>query len=160
MCATLGGFTTIWYVIQIKEIPLSQKALELDQTYKAKMKSGKMLNPTNIEKKEDKGGKSPLDWMKECQFYFFGCVYMFARIALNVNATMMPFYLITVLGFNGGSATSVGIAAVPLVTYTTSMIFTIYFQKPITQNFANRLIPMLMALAFVFAGALPLLFLT
>jgi Na+/melibiose symporter-like transporter len=159
VCTLMGGCTSIWYIIQIKEVPLSLKAKELDQAYKAKMRSGQMLNPTNIEKKEDKGGKGPCDWMKECQFYLFGLVYMFARIGLNVNATMMPFYLINVLGFNGGEATSVGIAAVPLVTYTSSMFFTLYFQKPITQKFANRLIPMLMALAFITVGATPLLFL-
>ena len=160
MCTTIGGFATIWYIINIKEIPLSMKALELDKAYKAKMKSGATLNLTNMEKKEEKGGKNPSDWLKECQFYLFGLVYMFARIAVNVNATMMPFYLISVLGFQGGSATSVGIAAVPLVTYTSSMIFTIYLQKPITQKFANRFIPMLMATASVFCGAVPLIFIT
>jgi len=91
-----------------------------------------MLNPTNIEKKETKM-KSPTEWMKECQFYLFGLVYMFARIALNVNATMMPFYLIYVLDFQAGQkGTSPGIAAVPLITYITSMFFTLYLQKPIT----------------------------
>lgn len=58
-----------------------------------------MLNPTNMKKKQD-SGKSPGDWLKECQFYVFGFVYMFARIALNSNATMMPFYLISVSKFN------------------------------------------------------------
>lgn len=65
-CATIGSTATVWYVIQIKEVPLSKRALELDEAYKSRMKSGKMLNVTNLEKKEKSGGKSPTEWMKEC----------------------------------------------------------------------------------------------
>ena len=37
--------------------------------------------------------------MKEAQFYIFGLVYMFARIALNTTATIMPLYLDVVSDF-------------------------------------------------------------
>jgi len=39
------------------------------------------------------------DWLKEAQFYIFGFVYMFARIAMNSVATMMPLYLTICTGF-------------------------------------------------------------
>lgn len=91
------------------------------------------MNPTNLEKKEVKG-KLPSDWLKEVQFYLFGLVYMFARMALNCNATMMPFYLITTLQFKPlpNLETSPFIAIVPLLTYVSSLVFTLYAQKPIT----------------------------
>jgi Na+/melibiose symporter-like transporter len=64
VCLGIGSCTTIFYFVQIKERSLSEKALELDKAYKAKMKAGEMLNTTNIEKKAQ--GKLPSDWLKEC----------------------------------------------------------------------------------------------
>jgi hypothetical protein len=85
------------------------------------------MNQTNLEKKEVKG-KLPTDWLKEAQFYLFGLVYMFARLALNCNATMMPFYLVSTLQFKplDGLETSPYIAIVPLITYISSLVFTLY----------------------------------
>lgn len=159
ICLGSGGVTTIFYVVMIKENALTKKALELDQAYKAAMNTGTLVNLTIMAKKEIQG-KQPSDWLKEAQFYFFGLVYMFARLALNCNATMMPFYLISSLQFKPlpGLETSPVIALVPLISYMCSLVFTLKFQKPITQRFANRFIPMLMALIVTTIGALPLLF--
>lgn len=52
ICLGIGGCTSVFYYVVIKEKTLSEQALELDKAYKAKMKSGEMLNVTNIEKKE------------------------------------------------------------------------------------------------------------
>ena len=135
VCLSCGGITTIFYVISIKETQLSALALEYDKRFKAKVTGNhvNLLNQTNIAKKESKG-KTPADWLKECQFYLFGFVYMFARLALNCNATMMPFYLISVTQFNPlpGLATSPVIALVPLLTYISSLLFTLFLQKKIT----------------------------
>lgn len=160
VCLAFGGCTTLYYFFVIKEKTLSEQAIKLDQAYKAKMKAGEMLNVTNMEKKENQG-KSPTDWLKECQFYLFAFVYAFARLALNANATMMPFYLITVLGFQPAEqgATSPQIALVPLITYSASLIFTVIAMKKVTQHFANRFIPMFGAAIICTIGALPLLFL-
>ncbi len=46
-----------------------------------------------------KGGKQWRDWLSGPQFYIFAFVYMFARMALNSTATMMPLYLTSVTGF-------------------------------------------------------------
>jgi hypothetical protein len=43
--------------------------------------------------KENVGGKSPSDWLKEGTFYVHGFVYMIVRIAVNVTMTVQPFYL-------------------------------------------------------------------
>jgi Na+/melibiose symporter-like transporter len=87
---------------------------------------------------------------------------MFARLALNVNATMMPYYLVTVTAYEplDGLETSPVIAAVPLITYICSLIFTVFIQKPLTQRFRNRLIPMLVSVVVTTMGSVPLLFLS
>ena len=41
-------------------------------------------------------GKNWDDWMKTSEFYVFGSVYMFARIAMNVTAVFLPLYVATV----------------------------------------------------------------
>ena len=111
------------------------------------------------KEQREEGGKSPMDWLKECQFYLFGLVYTFARIALNINATMMPFFMVGVLGFEAElTGISPAIAAVPLITYSSSLLFTLYLQEYIIRRFANRLIPMIMALVVICIGSFPLLF--
>jgi hypothetical protein len=66
------------------------------------------------------------DWLKEAQFYIFGFVYMFARMALNSTATMMPLYLTTCTGFveKPGKGIPPQIALVPLCSYVCSLLFT------------------------------------
>ncbi len=58
-----------------------------------------------------------------------GIVYMMARIAYNVLATMWPFYLQNVMMFTGDEdqPTSPQLAIVPLITYLSSTIFSIFF---------------------------------
>ena len=62
---------------------------------------------------------------------------MFARVALNVTATVMPLYLTETLGFVGKGEidTSFNIAAVPLFAYICSMFFSIFGQAKIQARF-------------------------
>ena len=100
--------------------------------------------------------------MKEAQFYIFGMVYMFARIALNVNATMIPLYLtrVTMFEAKGELTTPWQLAVVPLCSYIASMLFSVFLQATITQKFKNRLIPLLMSAAVTTLGSLPFAFLS
>ena len=86
---------------------------------------------------------------------------MSARIALNSTATMMPLYLKVVTEFEPieGMDTSPQIAAVPLVQYICSLLFSVFLQAKITQTFRNRLIPMWMAVVVTVIGSVPLGFL-
>jgi len=119
----------------------------------------------NGVKIEPRKGKTWKNWLSEGQFYIFGFVYMFARIALNVNATMMPFYLTTVTGFGekseSASETSIPpqLAIVPLCSYTCSLIWSVWLQAKLTQKLRNRLIPMILATFISIAGSLPFAFL-
>ena len=49
------------------------------------------------EKKESEDGnelqKNWKAWLQDGSFYIHGLVYMLVRIAINVNATIQPFYL-------------------------------------------------------------------
>jgi len=124
---TFGTVATIYYLTLVREKKLEKLALDLEQSYQKEMGSEK--------KAEGKpGGKVWTDWLKETQFYIFGGVYMFARLALNVTATMQPLYLTTVTGFVAKEAegTSPIIAAVPLCSYICSLLFSVYFQAPLT----------------------------
>ena len=71
------------------------------------------------------------DWMSSYQFYIAAMIYMFARVSLNVTATVMPLYLTETLGFVGEREidTSFAIAAVPLYAYICSMVFSVFGQN-------------------------------
>jgi Na+/melibiose symporter-like transporter len=72
------------------------------------------------------------EWFKEGQFYVYGVVYMLVRIAVNVTMSVQPFYLIHVTGFirSDDNPTPIAIALTPLVSYITSLIFSMFFYKP------------------------------
>jgi hypothetical protein len=152
----------MFYVMTIKELPLSKIASEIEEERRDKINNELGVTKA-VMKKNGKSGKQWSDWIKEGQFYIFGFVYMFARIALNTTATMMPLYLATVTGFEQkGTDGSIPpqIALVPLCSYVCSLIFSIKFQQPLTQHFRNRLIPLVISTLVTTTGSLPYMFLT
>ena len=154
----LGALTTLFYVINVKEAPLTELALEREAKYKQFL--GQV--PMKDESKSEKKGKTAGDWLGEAQFYIFGLVYMFARISLNTSATIMPLYLTVVNGFvppDGASGTSVNLAGVPLLSYIFSLLWSALAQTKVTQKFRNRLIPMVIAIVVTTIGSLPMAFL-
>lgn len=86
---------------------------------------------------------------------------MFARISLNTTATILPLYLTEVNKFepSGDQDTAIELASVPLASYVAAMLYTICLQKPITQKFRNRLIPMGISIVVTALGSLPMAFL-
>ena len=65
--------------------------------------------------------------MKEAQFYIFGFVYMFARVAMNTTVTIMPFYLKEVTKFTAPAGeTPIALASVPLTAYICSLLFSVF----------------------------------
>ena len=87
---------------------------------------------------------------------------MFARMALNTTATMMPLYLTVCTGFvqTPGRGIPPQIALVPLCSYTCSLLFTVYVQAKLTQRLRNRLTIMAFAAVIIFVSTLPYAFLT
>ena len=101
------------------------------------------------------------DWLTEGQFYVFGGVYMMVRIAVNVTMSIQPFYLILVTGFEQSieSPTPLPLALTPLVSYTTSLIFSLFFYKKLLRRYGNRLIPLAISVVVISLGSIPYLFL-
>lgn len=119
ICLAGGMITTLFYTFQINEKYLVREASRLEKIYRTEQNIGKaskinlsgdipqpevakasMASKHSVDSNgKKKGAKQWSDWIKEPQFYIFAFVYMFARIALNVTATMMPLYLTTVSGF-------------------------------------------------------------
>jgi len=64
--------------------------------------------------------------------YVYGLVYMSVRISINVTMSIMPFYPIEVTGFEEtkDDPTPLAIALVPLISCTSSLLFSIFLYKP------------------------------
>lgn len=84
---------------------------------------------------------------------------MLVRIAVNVTMSVQPFYLLKVTGFERTDAnpTPLPIALTPLVSYITSLIFSLFFYKKMMTAFKNRFIPLFISILIISVGSLPLL---
>lgn len=179
MCLGFGSVSSLFYSVTIREKTLSREAIEMEAAYKKDLGGPAVterINPTadldgSVLGKEDEVMHEEVkkqtasqwrDWLKKPQFYIFGVVYMFARIALNSTATMMPLYLTTCTGFVMVPDKGIPpqIALVPLCSYICSLIYTLYGQARITQKFRNRMIPLILSVGLVSLGSIPYAFLT
>lgn len=98
-------------------------------------------------------------WLSEGQFYIYGVVYMLVRIAVNVTMSVQPFYLLNVTKFEQTpeTPTPLPIALTPLVSYITSLIFSLFFYKKMMKAFKNRFIPLFISIIIISIGSFPLL---
>lgn len=121
------------------------------------------------EKKESKARRSVISqhvkqwhhWFKEGQFYVYGMVYMVVRIAINVTMSVQPFYLIVVCGFEQTveNPTPLELALVPLCSYITSMLFSLFLYKRMMQKLRNRFYPLFLSIIIISGGSIPFIFL-
>ena len=100
-------------------------------------------------------------WLLEGQFYVFGMAYMLVRVAVNVTMTVQPFYLLYVTQFEKTERfpTPIPLAIVPLLSFITSMLFSIFLYKKIMQKFASRNRVLLLAIAVISLGSIPFILL-
>ncbi len=86
---------------------------------------------------------------------------MMVRIAVNVTMSVQPFYLIYVTGFikTKENPTPLPIALTPLVSYITSMIFSLFLYKKMMTKLKNRFIPLFISIIIIGFGSLPFIFL-
>jgi Na+/melibiose symporter-like transporter len=101
-------------------------------------------------------------WLGEGQFYIYGMAYMLVRVAVNVTMTVQPFYLLHVTGFEktDDNPTPLPLAIVPLLSFISSMLFSIFLYKRLVQFFKNRQTVLLCSIVQISAGSIPYLFLT
>jgi Na+/melibiose symporter-like transporter len=100
--------------------------------------------------------------LKEGTFYIHGLVYMMVRIAVNVTMTVQPFYVVNVTRFEvtESNPSPYQLALVPLLSYITSLVFSLFIQQRMTRTLKNRMLPMLVAIVIITSSSLPLIFLT
>ena len=107
-------------------------------------------------------GKDWKGWLSEGTFYVHGGVYMLVRIAVNVTMTVQPFYVVNVTGYltTKENPSPYQLALVPLLSYITSLLFSLFIQQKMTRALKNRFLPMLVAICIIICTSLPLVFLT
>lgn len=177
----VGVMLSIFYIVfvGIQEVRLTDDAQYYDNIYRRKGQS--VLNRSNnapqasgeIAQNQNEASisesvKGWKGWLTEGAFYVHGGVYMFARLAMNLTMTAIPFYLKYVLEFNDGSEgdeenldqTPIEIALVPLCSYFCSIVFSIFFYQRMLAYFGNRLSPLLVGAILVSISSVPFLFMT
>lgn len=161
-------------MINIREVKLSEEAKYYDKLYKKQLQGDQAiltaeneeetaLQPQkNVESEVQKGGKDWKGWLGEGTFYIHGIVYMLVRIAVNVTMTVQPFYVVNVTGFltSPDNPSPYQLALVPLLSYITSLIFSLFIQQRMTRALKNRFLPMLVAIGIIILTSVPLIFLT
>jgi len=88
---------------------------------------------------------------------------MFVRLAMNLQMTIVPFYLIHVMGVrdpdeNPDEGIAIIIALVPLVQFFCSTIFSLFVYNRLIAYFGNRLIPLFIGCLIITAGSIPFFF--
>ena len=78
------------------------------------------IKPLGMVKKK----QSHMDWFKMPKFYLFGVCYMAVRMYTNLFGTLLPFYLIDVVGMgtNNPDKVSYNIALIPMLAYLSSVL--------------------------------------
>eukprot|EP00350_Pseudokeronopsis_sp_OXSARD2_P000732 CAMPEP_0170544764 /NCGR_PEP_ID=MMETSP0211-20121228/3401_1 /TAXON_ID=311385 /ORGANISM="Pseudokeronopsis sp., Strain OXSARD2" /LENGTH=317 /DNA_ID=CAMNT_0010848491 /DNA_START=561 /DNA_END=1514 /DNA_ORIENTATION=- len=173
----MGLATSIFYIIITKENYLTDKARHMDKVYKqAKLDQSQISNFRDTTPQPARAGadgkKRAADsmsdlvldwkgWLSEGSFYIHMVVYMVVRIAVNITMSVKPFYLIYVTDFEQSpdSPTPLPIALVPLVQYTCSLIFSLFFYKRMIDKFKNRFYPLVISVVVLTIGSVPFLFL-
>ena len=86
---------------------------------------------------------------------------MLVRIAVNVTMSVQSFYLIEVTGFQKTTEnpTPLALALTPLVSYITSLIFSLFIYKPMIRKLKNRFYPLFISIIIISAGSVPFVFL-
>lgn len=84
---------------------------------------------------------------------------MLARIAVNVTMSVQPFYLINVTGFERTKTnpTPLPIAITPLLSYISSLIFSLFLYGPMVKRLKNRTKPMFVSTIIIAISSVPLL---
>lgn len=113
ICICSGCCASLFYLIQVREVPLKKMADEREAAYKKQLKieAGLLSEADAVEANEEmtgdelksvNTGKKWFEWLKLETFYIYGMVYMLVRVAINVTMTIQPFYLtqVTQYGFN------------------------------------------------------------
>jgi len=153
LITTIGIFCAALYLYGVPESKLSHKAIT----------QGIQYSSWSVESRGN-SVEHWKEWLSIKQFYWYGMVYMLARMSINVTMTLTPFYLIHVLKYEKRELepTPPEIASVPLVSYTSSMIFTLLYTNKFNTIFNeyNRLSTLMYGSGLVIVSSIPFLFMS
>ena len=154
---SIGSCSSLFYMFTIAEVRLTKEAAHYDAIYKRAQLGGNAPTTDGQKKKAKDVG----EWLSDWNFYIHGIVYMVVRIAVNTTMTVQPFYLNLVTGYEVTEAqpTPVQLAIVPLLSYISSLIFSVFFQAKMTRCLRNRFLPMLISILIIIVSSAPLAFL-
>ena len=72
-----GCISSLFYLFFVNEVKLVEEAKEYDAAYKKKT-----FGENSLETKKIEGGsKTPIDWLKDWNFWLHGLVYTMVRVA-------------------------------------------------------------------------------
>ncbi|CDW90654.1 UNKNOWN [Stylonychia lemnae] len=176
LCLMLGGLgfcTSLYYVLAVREPFLTAEAKRLQKQYLQYTKTGELKETRELEEEEEEIDRNPrtssmsqkitvwYQWLSEGQFYIYGMAYMLVRVAVNVTMSVQPFYLINVTGFikTEENPTPLQLALVPLISFITQSIFSLFFYKKMMERFQNRQAVLLASVIVLALGSIPLIIL-
>ena len=149
----IGVICGIFYLYGVPEVKLSTKAITQGIQYSSWSVESRGNTVENWK-----------EWLTIKQFYCYGAVYTLARMSINVTMTLTPFYLIHVLKYEKWEEepTPPEIASVPLVSYWSSMVFTLLYSNKLNKFFNeyNRLSTLMYGSGLVIISSVPFLFIT
>ena len=147
----IGIWWSGFYLYGVREVKLSTKAIT----------EGIQYSSWSVESRGNTV-ENWREWLTIKQFYFYGFVYTLARMSINVSMTLTPFYLIHVLKFHKeiDEPTPPEIASVPLVSYLSSMIFSLFYSTKFNTIFNeyNRLLTLICGATLVTISSIPFIF--
>lgn len=98
MITGLGAVTSFFYLVNLKEVGLTEQAKKLDKEFKKKALGEDGANYDDNAAFPKKPAVSSIlsdyvmdwqGWLKEGSFYIHGLVYMIVRIAVNVTMVLL-----------------------------------------------------------------------
>ncbi|CAI2366005.1 unnamed protein product [Moneuplotes crassus] len=149
----IGVVSGLFYLYGVPEVKLSNRAIS----------QGIQYSSWSVESKGN-SVEHWSEWLSITQFYAYGVVYTLTRMSINVTMTLTPFYLIHVLKYekNEEEPTPPEIASVPLVSYFSSMVFTLLYSNTLNKYFNeyNRLTTLMYGAMLVIVSSIPFLFIS
>lgn len=167
-CIGLGIIASSIFLIYCREVALSQNIKSYYDEIKTSInkrnlsQSSSDTEPDEAEEVQEKNITWRF-WIAKPEFYYYMFVYMFVRLAINVSASMIPFYCKNILKWNNENGTTpIEISIFLILSNTGSVCNSLFFEKFYLHYFHkrnHRVALFSFAVIVVLIGCLPLYFL-
>ena len=141
----IGTVAAIFFIVKINENDLTEKCRDRQHHLREVLRQQKENDRKALgsevsigsDSESDAEGKvvgglqkkkeSVFDWFKMPKFYLFGVCYMSVRMYTNLFGTLLPFYLIDVVGMGtkNKDKISYNIALIPMLAYLSSVLMSL-----------------------------------